>query len=662
MNGQNAGLILLDSDGQEFFSFDSKNISFVPLSDIPSSMQQAVIAAEDKNFYTNPGFSISGMLRALTVDIESGTFKEGGSTITQQLVKNALLSPQKSFLRKYQEIVFSYLITKKYTKQDILEMYLNSAYFGEGAFGVENAAERYFGVHAQDLTLAQSALLISLLPAPSARSPLSNDPSIAKKNQEEVLSEMQQDGSITAAQANQAKAEALTYNPQQPANNVLAPHFAFMVRDMLFQKYGEENVIRSGLKVKTTLNRSWQEYAEAVVKNQVARLAGDGVTNGAVVVMDPKTGQIKAYVGSHDWNDPTNGKVDMALSPRQPGSSFKPIIYSAAFSEHLITPATILQDVPTTFGGNYSPHDYDYKYRGPVTVRRALANSLNIPAVEVMEQVGVPQGVAQAQTLGITTLKDPSNYGLSFVLGAANVPLLELTNAYATFADQGTYHKPTAILEVRDKYNNIIESYQEDSQQLIDPGTAFLISSILSDNKARAEEFGNALTISRPAAVKTGTTENFRDALTLGYTPSLTVGVWVGNNDNAPMDNIAGSLGAAPIWRSLMEHYLAGTSIEHFTQPSDVVQATVCPYAFTGSPSASLSASYQEYFLAGTEPTYSTCNALPQPSPSPTNPFYENQFPTPTPFPTPTIPDTPTPFPTTEIQIPQDQIPQIQVP
>jgi membrane carboxypeptidase/penicillin-binding protein PbpC len=439
-----------------------------------------------------------------------------------------------------------------------------------------------------------------------------------------------------------------------------------MVRDELYKKYGEENVIRSGLRVKTTLNRAEQQYAETVVQNQVARLTGDSVTNGAAVVMDPKTGNILALVGSHDWFDANNGKVNMALSPRQPGSSFKPIIYSAAFSQRLITPATILEDVPTTFPDNYQPHDYDGKYRGPVTVRRALANSLNIPAVEVMEKVGVQQGISQAEMLGIDTLKDSSNYGLAFVLGAANVPLLELTNAYAIFANQGMYHPPTDILEIHDKYGHLVDTNKNEGQQVMDGGTAFLISSILSDNKAREEEFGSALTISRPAADKTGTTDNFRDALTIGYTPSLVVGAWVGNNDNAPMDNIAGSLGAAPIWRSLMEHFLAGTPVEQFTPPPDIVRTAVCAqFASAKSPSTANPSS--EYFLSGTEPQNTTCSNNPSPQPTEAQPtfifptetrqttpptfFPPSPIPTEAPLGTPTMP----PFPTIEITIPPFQ-------
>lgn len=644
LNNESTGLVLLDNSRKPFYTFDHKNISYIPLSSIPKYVQGAAIATEDKNFYTNPGFSITGIIRAALTDLTHGRIVEGGSTITQELVKNALLTPQQTFLRKYQELVLAALITQRYSKDDILEMYLNSVYFGEGAFGIQSAAQTYFAENASQLTLAQSALLLGLIPAPSAYSPLSNNPQIAKEHQKLVLDEMVQSGYVSRQQATQAENEVLAYNPTKPSQQALiAPHFALMVRDQLFKKYGEENVIRSGLTVKTTLDRTWQVYAQHVVQNQIANLAGDSVTNGAAVAIDPTNGEIKVMVGSHNWDDPTNGQVNMALSPRQPGSSFKPIIYATAISERLITPATILEDVPTTFPGNYKPHDYDYKFRGPVTVRRALANSLNIPAVEVMQKVGVDQGVSEAQNFGITTLKSPSDYGLSFVLGAANVPLLELTNVYAMFANQGVYNSPTAILQIKDKNGNTLYTYSTSPQPVLDPGVAFLISSILSDDRARAEEFGNLLTINRTAAVKTGTTNDFRDSLTLGYTPTIAVGAWVGNNNNAPMNNVAGSLGAAPIWKSLMEDFLAATPNQTFTPPSDVIQASVCPYAGTSTQLASSSA-YMEYFLSGTQPQEDTCKATPSIQPSPT--FMIPTITTPTPFSTPSPIPTDTPIPT----------------
>ncbi|HZE87830.1 MAG TPA: PBP1A family penicillin-binding protein [Methylomirabilota bacterium] len=657
------GLTLLDDQGKPFFTFyHPKEVTYIPLSDMPTSVQQAVITAEDKNFYTNPGFSVRGMARAFVRNLLAGQIVEGGSTISQELVKNALLNSSRNILRKYQELVLATELNRRFSKQDILEMYLNSVYFGEGAFGVENAAETYFGIHAKELSLSQSALLVGLLPAPSALSPLSNDPAKALAKRNIVLQEMVQDKNITAQQADQAEKDKLVYNTTpKEETNVLAPHFALYVKNLLIKEYGEERVVSEGFRVKTTLNSTWQAYAEKVVKNQVLSLARNKATNGAAVVIDPKTGNIKVMVGSYDWNDETNGKINMALAPRQPGSSFKPIIYADALEQKLITPVTILKDNPIAYG-DYKPLDYDKRFRGDVTVRRALANSLNIPAVAVMNQVGVPSGLATAKKFGITTLgDDASKYGLSLVLGSGEVKLLEMTDAYASFADEGVYHAPNAILEIQDKYGkNIntqsngfslttlfnlfnpasINSHSSSSEKIvISDATAFLISSILSDNNTRAEEFGGALTISRPAAVKTGTTNDFRDALTIGYTPSIVVGVWVGNNDNSPMDNIAGSLGAAPIWRSLMETFLARTRLEPFIKPASVVKAALC---LTPGNIASTSA---EFFIQGTEPKDCTT-----PTPSPT------KSPSSTPNPTPSNQPTETPvLPTNKPQPTQSQ-------
>lgn len=642
VNKTNTGLVLLDRNGNKFFSFNrAKEISYVSLSSIPKPMQQAAIAAEDKNFYTNPGFSITGMLRAAFEDVFSHQLVQGGSTITQQLVKNTLLTSQKSFLRKFQEVLLAYAITKKYSKQDILEMYLNSAYFGEGAFGVENAAETYFGIHANELDLAQSALLIGLLPAPSSYSPLSNNPAIATAHQQEVLSEMKTQGYISSDDIFSAENEQLSFAsiPVSQTTNTLAPHFALMVRDKLFKDYGESYVIRAGFQVKTTLDSTLQAYAQNVVARQVAALSFRNVSNGAAVILDPKTGEILAMVGSHNWDDPVNGKINMAITPRQPGSSFKPIVYGTAFEEHILTPATILHDDPTVFPGNYKPKDFDGRYRGSVTVRRALANSLNIPAVETMQDVGVPDALSMAKNMGITTLGDPSQYGLSLVLGAGEVTLLDLTDVYATFANAGIQNSPQSILQITDNTGNVLYSESRNPKSVISDGASFLISSILSDAKTRAEEFGNALNISYPAAVKTGTTEDFRDSLTMGYTPDIAVGVWVGNNDNTPMDSIAGSLGAAPIWKQLMTYELRSLPNDTFTQPSSVIAQVVCPYSYVPAASSLGSLRYTEYFISGTEPV-NPCNS------TPTIVYPSNPMPTfPTSMPLPTIP-TNTPFPT----------------
>lgn len=603
INHNNSGLVLLDRDNKPFFTFNQgHNSKEISLSEIPTSVQNAVIASEDKDFYDHGGFSIRAIIRSAVADLKHQELAFGGSTITQQLVKNALLTQKKSFFRKFQEIVLAQEIERRYSKKEILEMYLNSVYLGEGAFGMEDASETYFNKPASELTLAEGALLAGILPAPSALSPISGDYDKAKSRQSTVLQLMVEQGYIKQGEADAAKGQKLQFSKEKENNNVLAPHYALKVKDELISRYGEEVITRSGYRVKTTLNSDWQRYAEQRVKARVTALNGNDATNGAAVVVDPKSGEILAMVGSYDWYDEKYGKVNMATSPRQPGSSFKPIIYINALQRHLITPATVLEDKPIVFEGGYKPKNYDGKFRGNVLARRALANSLNIPAVEVMEKVGVEQGVEFAKNLGITTLEDPSQYGLSFVLGAANVKLTELTNIYAAFANNGQQYPLTDILEIKDKYNNTVYTYVPEPIQVVDEDAAYLISSILSDNNARSEEFGSSLTLSRTAAVKTGTTEDYRDALTLGYTPSLAVGVWVGNNDNSPMDQVAGSLGAAPIWRDLMEHFLSGTTVEQFEKPSDITTKSICRDKGLLVKEATSSA-YMEYFINGTEPT-----------------------------------------------------------
>lgn len=670
-NRSKTGLTLMDEDGNTFFTFyHAKSVTYVPLSDIPENLQKAVISAEDRDFYNNPGFSITGMTRAFIRNLMAGRIVEGGSTISQELVKIALLDSHRNYLRKYQELVLATELNRRFSKEDILEMYLNSVYFGEGAFGIENAAQAYFGKSVKDLDLAESTLLVGLIPAPSAYSPISGSNEKAERRQSIVLSQMIEEKYITKEQAAEADAEELIYNlAPQEETNVLAPHFALYVKDLIAKQYGEERIIREGFQVKTTLNSKWQQYAETVVKNQISYLQRNKATNGAVVAIDPTTGAIKVMVGSHDWDDEQNGKINMSVRPRQPGSSFKPIIYADALEQRIITPATILKDNPIAYG-NYKPLNYDKKFRGDVTARRALATSLNIPAVQVLNMLGISEGLSIAKKFGITSLnRNASDYGLSLVLGAGEVPLLEMTNAYAVFADQGRYHTPYAIIEIKDKYGQDVTEKPQDGLaaffnmfnifNLIDQGnkreertvvtdeTAFLISSILSDNTARAEVFGGSLTISRPAAVKTGTTNDYRDALTIGYTPGVVVGVWVGNNDNSEMDNVAGSLGAAPIWRQLMERFLAGTPLQPFIQPASIVKIQPCLSPIpsggpTGVPIASSSGI--EYFIRGTEP-----DACPTPTPSPTTSPSETPTPTteptstPTEEPTPTQPETPTP-------------------
>ena len=465
----------------------------------------------------------------------------------------------------------------------------------------------------------------------------------------------------------EAKAEEIEFDPTEDDINEQGVHFALMIRDILIKEFGEQNVAQSGFTVKTTLDLKLQEAAQNAVEAQVNRLKSSKVSNGAAVALDPKTGQVLALVGSYDWSDTETGRINMVVRPRQPGSSFKPIIYGKAFEEKLITPSTQLDDEAVSFG-RYKPRNYDNKFRGKVLARFALANSLNIPAVHVMNMVGVENGIRAARELGITTLSDDTDYGLPLVLGAAEVPLIEMTNAYATYANGGEWNSYSLFTEVLDKNGKKILENKTDSKRALPASVAFLINSILSDNKIRADVFGTALNISRTAAVKTGTTENYRDALTIGYTPQITVGVWIGNNDNSPMTSVAGSLGAAPIWRQVMEAYLRGKPTEDFIQPAGIVKEEVCLEDGLKVEFATSSA-YPEFFLRGTAPT-KLCE-IPTPTPTPTatpTPNEDNNNKDdekkddknkPTNTPTPTQAPTSTPTPTSIINITVEPSPTI---
>ena len=634
---KNAGVILTDRFDKPFFTFyEARTKKTATLEQIPINVQNAVIASEDKDFYKHPGFSLRGIARAFVVNIQQEGISQGGSTISQQLIKNTLLNQNRSFLRKYQEFILALELERRYSKNDILEMYLNTVYFGEGAFGIEDASSTYFNKTSSKLTLSESALLVGILPAPSAFSPITGDKTKAFNRRDIVLNEMKKGRYITDAEEKQAKNDEIKFNPTYDDLNQIAPHFALMVKEELIEKYSEQSVAQSGYTVKTTLDLTFQEYAETVVKNQVTRLKGSEVTNGSVVAIDPKTGEIITLVGSWDWSNETNGKINMAIRPRQPGSSFKPLVYAKAFEERILTPGSIIEDKETIYPGGYKPKNYDGRFRGNVTVRTALANSLNIPAVKALDLIGVSSGLEIAKRFGVTTLDKDSDYGLSLALGSGEISLLQMTSAFSVFANNGEYNKPISILEIKDKKGNIIHTQKNEPRNIIDRDITFLISSILSDNNARSEVFGGLLTISRPAAVKTGTTEDYRDSLTIGYTPSITVGAWVGNNDNSPMDRIAGSTGAAPIWRLIIERILQGTTRESFIPPSGVTQLTICKENGLKTTVATSSA-YPEYFLKGTEPTKDCgISEIPTPSASPTPEPTELPKPSETPNPTPT--------------------------
>jgi 1A family penicillin-binding protein len=609
MNNNKTGIVITDRNGKTLYSVgQAEHHDLVPLDQISKYAQQAVISSEDKDFYKHGGFSITGTLRALFSDVSSGGIAGGGSTLTQQLARTTLLTNKQTILRKYQELTISIAIEQRYSKDQILDMYLNSAFWGGTDFGIQAVAKTYFNKAPKDLDLAESAMIIGVLPAPNAYNPVTGNAKYAKDRQTYVLKRMVEDGYITAAQQQAALNEQLTYAPVQTQAAGEAPAFTQMVLQQLYDKYGEEQVLRSGYQVKTSLDLDLQHTIEGNINDHMAYIQRNGGSNASALAIDPTSGEVRALVGSADYNNPDWGKVNMVTTARQPGSSFKSIYYSEALAEGVITPATILQDVPTDFNG-YRPLDADKKFRGSVTARQAISQSLNIPSVEVLQKLGIDKAVQAANRMGISSIDANKSYGLSLALGAAEAPLMQMTNAYAAFANQGQQFTPTLIEQINDKYGQKIFTADEKSKQVISPQAAYLISSILSDYNARAPIFGSSLTVpGRTAAVKTGTTDDDRDAWTIGYTPQLAVGVWVGNNNNQPMKN-GGSGMAGPIWVNTMKAALKGIPNTAFPIPSGVIQKPVC-YGTGGLASSSSSNTYNEYFLASALPT-TTCDSAP---------------------------------------------------
>ena len=547
--------------------------TIVNLEEIPEFMKQATITAEDRKFYEHSGFNLLSMFKGVIIDPLMGKRARGGSTLTQQLVKNAILTNDRKISRKIKEFVLSYRIEKQFAKDEILQMYFNEIPYGSTAYGIESAARRYFGISVRDINLAQASILAALPQAPSYYSPYGTNKDSLFARQEWILDSMEDLGYITKDELEEAK----NFNVQfkEPNNDIIAPHFVMYVKEILSEKYGEQVIEQEGLKIYTTLDLYKQEIAEEVVTERGETNANSyGGSNSALVSLDPKTGQILAMVGSRDYfNDDIDGQVNIALRPRQPGSSLKPLVYAMAFDKGY-TPNTILYDVVTNFaadGKPYEPHNYDLKERGPITIRSALAGSLNIPAVKALYLAGPANVIEQAQKMGYTTLIDPDRYGLSLVLGGGEVKLLEHTAAYGVFAREGEYYAPTAILKIEDRHGKVLEEYEPEKKNVMPAELARLINDILSDNDARAYAFGanNWLTLSgRPVAAKTGTTNDYRDGWTMGYTPSLVTGVWVGNNDNSEMARgSSGSRVAAPIWNEYMRRVLGNTPIEYFNKP-----------------------------------------------------------------------------------------------
>lgn len=626
--------------------FQDENRSLVTLEELPDYVVQATLAIEDAEFYTHAGFSVRGIMRAIRSNASSNSL-QGGSTITQQLVKNVLLSPERTYTRKLKELVLALQVESFFTKDEILNMYLNQVGYGGTAYGIEEAAQYYFDKSAWELSLPEAALLAGLPQAPTTYSPFGARPELALERQVQVLNRMRDEGYISESLAEKAAAVKLSF--ASPKSDIEAPHFVMFVRDQLAQTYGEDTVNQGGLEVVTSLDRDIQALAETAINEELDRLASLNVTNAAAMVTDPATGDVLAMVGSRDYFDSDHdGQVNVALRQRQPGSSIKPVTYALAL-EHGDSAGTLLVDQPVTYAiaGSqpYSPKNYDGRFHGTVTIRQALANSYNIPAVITLHKHGVDPMIDLAESMGITTWRDRSRFGLALTLGGGEVTLYDMMSVYGTFANYG-YHVPLRpLITIHDFTGSTMEDFDCETtrgtlasfpqarahtnttcpgEQVLSPASAYIISDILSDNRARTPSFGANSVLNIPGqqvAVKTGTTNSLRDNWTLGYTGDYVVGVWVGNNDNTPMSRVAsGITGASPIWSTIMTALMSHTGYAHqFDAPDDLISVDYCPLTNTLSCRACPNPT-KEVFARGHEPTSRCTNEqvarLLQPTPA----------------------------------------------
>lgn len=572
----------------------------VPLDQISPFIQNASIAIEDDTFYTNPGVNPTSLARALLADLTSGGYAQGGSTITQQVVKNALLTQDKTVTRKIEEIILALRLTRVYSKQQILNTYLNESPYGGTIYGVQEAAQYYFGVDAKDVDLAQAAYLAALPQAPTFYSPYGNNKSALDARKNLILSRMLTLGMISKDEYNSALAEQVQFRSETTAG-IKAPHFVFYIQQYLEEKYGVDAVQNSGLKVITTLDWDLQQHAEQSVAKYADQMQTNfNASNEGMVAIDPTTGQILAMVGSRDYfNDSIQGKVNVTIANRQPGSTFKPFVYATAF-EKGYTPDTVLFDLPTQFSTACSPQDvtndnppcfapqnYDGKFKGPMTMRDAISQSENVPSVKVEWLAGMGDAIKTAEDFGITTLGDISQYGLTLVLGGGETNLLEMTGAYGVFANDGVKNASTGILQVQDENGNVLESYKPQPTRVIDPQIARLMDNVLSDDNARSPEFGVHGVLwfdSQNVADKTGTTNDSRDAWVIGYTPAMVVGAWAGNNDNTPMVKKIAAFIVAPMWHDFMAYAISKYPEQNdFPPPAPDPQADSLPPVLKGN-------------------------------------------------------------------------------
>jgi len=559
----------------------------VPLEKVPKFLQEAVIATEDANFYRHFGIDWKGIGRSILVNLKLRKPVYGGSTISQQLIRSTFLTLKKTAERKIREIILTLELERRYPKDQILEWYLNQIPFGSNAYGVEAASQTFFEKSVAEISLSEAATLAALIKAPSLFSPYGENRERLLARKDYVLDQMVKRGFLEEEKSQEAKKEEVVF--AKILHPIKAPHFVMYVREYLESKYGRDFLMEKGLKVYTTLDWELQELAEDIIEQKMEEMEGRKAYNAGLVAIDPKTGHILTMVGSKDWfadpypGDCTPGKdcsfepyPNVALSPRQPGSAFKPFVYITAFGKGYDDEYIVIDEETNfgIFGGKpYIPRNYDGLFRGPVTLREALAQSLNVPSVKVLTYLaGLEDSIKTAKSLGITTLNEPlSFYGPSLVLGGGDVELLDMVSAYGVFATEGLRIDSSFILKIEDEKGNVLEKNEKTPKRILEPETCRLINDILSDNEARAPVFGHNSSLHFPdyqVAVKTGTTQNYKDAWTVGYSPSISVGVWVGNNDGAPMRKGLGVYLAGPIWREFIEDFLSEHPIENFQEPT----------------------------------------------------------------------------------------------
>ncbi len=631
---------IFDRHGQLLYQlYTDENRTSIKINDLPTHIIQAHLAIEDANFFKHYGISTRDIARATLnnlsrrlcqiTDQPCPSYLQGASTITQQLIKNVLLTPERSVERKIQEAYLALWVEQYYSKQQILELYLNQISYGGTSYGIEAASQTYFGKPAQDLTLAESALLAGLPAAPSAYSPFGSDPAKAITRQKQVLNRMLQENYISPLQYTMASVQELEF--ASPRTDIRAPHFVMYTREQLEKNLSAPTLYQGGLTIQTTLDYQLQIKAQEYLQAELSRLKHLNVTNGAVLITRPQTGEILAMVGSLDYFDIANqGNVNATLRPRQPGSTIKPLTYAAAMelsqaqSNSQFTAATIIDDSPVVFripgSRDYRPQNYDGQFHGRVTLRTALASSYNIPAVKILHAIGVNQLVQTGRDLGLTTWEDSSRFGLSLTLGAGEVTLADMAVAYGTFANLGYRHNLEPITFVTNNQNETIYPHPSrfpfPQDPKLDPRVSYIINDILSDPQARAPTFGTFSKLNIPnhiVAVKTGTSNDLRDNWTIGYTPDFLVAVWVGNFNNTPMSRIAsGITGATPVWNQIMTHlltqYQPDNLAQGWTQPEGLVQSASCRIIDRedDQPSSCV-CNRSEWFVQGTQPKLNAC-------------------------------------------------------